>query len=50
MTARAPHLSRRALLGAAGASSALLAAGCSYSDPPKPKPVPEKAIKPEIDG
>lgn len=46
----ASYLSRRGLLTAAGASAALLGAGCSYTDPPKAEPAPTKAIKKEVDG
>ena len=52
MIPRASYLSRRGLLTAAGASAALLGLtpGCAYIDPPGPKALPKKKIKPKIDG
>jgi spermidine/putrescine transport system substrate-binding protein len=50
MTTLPSYLSRRGLLAAAGASAALVGAGCSYADPPKATPAPTKSIKKEVDG
>jgi spermidine/putrescine transport system substrate-binding protein len=52
VSGRASQLSRRGLFRAAGASAALLAtaSACAYVDPPGPRALPKKKIRPKVDG